>query len=194
VTVPTRCIGYRWRARSWPATSRPRGYGRESMCPRERPPRSASSPRFWRQQRPTPKGPDYARLAPNARLATSNSAFLASRVRYARTLRWDCFRQVQARRPILVGRVDVNDPFQAGLLQQACGDSGAIADAAMHRDGRVARNLGCMMRDVRDVHVHGAGGVTCGTFVIVPRVEDRHDLAAQDPRGQVLDVGGLESR
>src|SRR5205823_8518024 len=66
-------------------------------------------------------------------------------------------RQVKLSRPVVERCVDVDDPGQARLLEQARGDAGPVADAAVHRHRGAAGYVGRMVRHVGDVHVHGAG-------------------------------------
>src|SRR6266702_5794030 len=71
----------------------------------------------------------------------------------------DRLRQVQARHPVLVRRVDMDDLRQPRLLEQARRDAGPVPHSAVHGHWRVLRQVARVMRHVGHVHVHRAGDV-----------------------------------
>src|SRR5438105_15032454 len=95
--------------------------------------------------------------------------------------------------PVRVLAVDVDDPLQPRLLEQACGDARAIARRTMHGNRRVVRDLVRAAGDVGHVHVDGPGDVASHPLVLVAHVDDGHGLRAQHPLRQVLDVHGLKA-
>src|SRR5438445_12615318 len=96
--------------------------------------------------------------------------------------------------PVRVLAVDVDDPLEARLLEQAGRDARAITRGAMYGDRRIVWNLGRATGNVGHVHVHRAGDMARRPLMLVARVDHRHRLGAKYPLRHVFDVDRFEAR
>src|SRR5439155_6782482 len=96
--------------------------------------------------------------------------------------------------PVRVLAVDVDDPLEARLLEQAGRDARAITRGAMYGDRRIVWNLGRATGNVGHVHVHRAGDMARRPLMLVARVDHRHRLGAKYPLRHVFDVDRFAAR
>src|SRR5882762_6350430 len=123
-----------------------------------------------------PSGPSAGRPR---RSGARTSARRGGYLQYPRQS-WSGLGQVQAV-PVGVRAMDVDDPLQPRLLQEARRDPSPVAGGAVDGHRRLARYFLSSERDVGDINMHRARDVSARPLVLVASVDHGHRLRAENP-------------